>query len=84
MAKSANRKRREHDIHVGDRVWLSTANLRLPTRVSRKLAPRYVGPFDVVAAVGSVAFRLALPSEYRIHDVFHVSVLKKQVPGTEQ
>lgn len=82
MARSANRKRRDHDIVVGDWVWLHTANLRLPTRVSRKLAPKYVGPFQVVAAVGSVSFRVALPSEYRIHDVFHVSVLKKHIAGT--
>lgn len=58
MAKSANRKRRDHDIVVGDLVWLHTAHLKLPVKVSRKLAPKYVGPFPVVASVGPVAFRL--------------------------
>ena len=82
MARSANRRRRDHAIGVGDMVWLSTANLRLPLRASRKLAPRFVGPFRVLAAVGPVAFRIELPSEYRIHDVFHVSVLKKHVAGS--
>ncbi len=81
MSRSANRKRREHDIVVGDQVWLHTANIRLPTRVSRKLAPKYVGPFRVLDAVGPVAFWVALPSEYCIHDVFHVSMLKKHVAG---
>lgn len=81
MATSANKRRRAHDLVVGDKAWLHTGNLRLPVKVSRKFAPRYVGPFDVVASVGPVAFRLALPPEYKIHNVFHVSVLKKHVPG---
>ena len=43
-----------------------------------KLAPRYVGPYEIVERVGPVAYRLALPPELeRIHDVFHVSVLRK-------
>jgi hypothetical protein len=84
MAKSANRRRRDHDISVGDLVWLHTGHLRLPIKASRKLAPKYVGPFRVLAAVGPVAFRVALPPEYRIHDVFHVSVLKKHVAGTPE
>lgn len=81
MAKSANKRRRDHDLVVGDRAWLHTGNLKLPTKVSRKFAPRYVGPFEVVATVGPVAFRLALPPSYKIHNVFHVSVLKKHISG---
>jgi len=48
MSRSANRKRRDHDIVVGDRVWLHTGNLKLPVKASRKLAPKYVGPFVVL------------------------------------
>ncbi|GKA91664.1 putative reverse transcriptase domain-containing protein [Tanacetum coccineum] len=44
----------------------------------RKLAPRYVGPFEIVERVGPVAYRLKLPQELScVHDTFHVSNLKK-------
>ena len=81
MAASANRRRRDHDFSVGDKAWLHTGNLQLPVKVSRKFAPRYVGPFDVVESVSPVSFRLDLPPHYKIHNVFHVSVLKKHESG---
>ncbi|GKD13826.1 putative reverse transcriptase domain-containing protein, partial [Tanacetum coccineum] len=44
----------------------------------RKLAPRYVGPFEIIERVGPVAYRLKLPQELScVHDTFHVSNLKK-------
>ena len=45
----------------------------------RKLADKFVGPFEVLAKVGAVSFRLKLPSHLRVHDVFHVSQLKAYV-----
>ena len=44
-----------------------------------KLAPRYCGPFEVLANIGSIAYQLALPPNIRVHDVFHVSLLKKYI-----
>eukprot|EP00253_Pinus_taeda_P034317 PITA_34317 len=44
-----------------------------------KLAPRFCGPFQVLARIGPVAYQLALPSHIRVHNVFHVSVLKKYI-----
>ena len=44
-----------------------------------KLAPRYCGPFEILSKIGQVAYQLALPPNLRVHNVFHISVLKKYV-----
>src|SRR4051812_5858898 len=45
-----------------------------------KLAPRIVGPFEIMERIGVVAYRLALPSQFSMmHDVFHVTALHKYV-----
>jgi hypothetical protein len=47
-------------------------------KVKRKLAPRYVGPFKIIGCKGEVAYQLQLPPQLAVvHDVFHVSQLKK-------
>ena len=46
-------------------------------RKRSKLNPRYIGPFEILARIGSVAYQLKLPQELsNVHDVFHVSNLK--------
>jgi len=46
-----------------------------------KLSPRYIGSYEILERVGPVAYRLALPVEMSsIHNVFHVSVLRKYIP----
>ena len=47
-----------------------------------KLAARYCGPFEVLAKIGHVTYELALPACIRVHNVFHVSLLKKYTPDT--
>ena len=59
---------------TGDRVWLEAKNLTLPY-ASIKLAPRRVGPFLITKQVSPVAYQLALPPSWTIHDVFHASLL---------
>ena len=83
MARMANRARRDLSFSAGDRVWLSTKNL--PLRLgTRKLASIWTGPYVVQAAVGNVAYRLELPSDWLIHDVFHVSQLKPVIGDVQR
>jgi hypothetical protein len=74
---------RFHPIFFPDQlVLLSTLHLSLALPGSSKFHPRFVGPFQVVARVGPSAVRLRLPPHWhRIHDVFHVSLLKHYKPG---
>ena len=46
-----------------------------------KLSPRYIGPFEILSRVGSSAYQLALPPALSVvHNVFHISMLRKYVP----
>ena len=46
-----------------------------------KLSPRFIGPFEILERIGTVAYRLALsPSMTGVHEVFHVSILRKYTP----
>ncbi|XP_058726131.1 uncharacterized protein LOC131597450 [Vicia villosa] len=79
----ADKRRRPLEFEVGDHVYLNvTPRLRLggPFK-THKLSPRYVGPYQIVSRVGEVAYELALQlSVSELHDVFHVSQLRKFVP----
>ena len=71
----ADKRRREQTFNVGDKVWLSTKNLRLPAGQTRKLSLLRIGPYRVSQVISSVAYRLQLPRHLKIHPVFHTSLL---------
>jgi RNA recognition motif-containing protein len=73
-------KRRDLSFEIGDFVYLNVSPIRGTRRfkVKRKLSPRYVGPFKIIDRNGEVTYQLKLPPQSSdIHDVFHVSQLKK-------
>ena len=78
----ADPKRREVNFSVGDRVFLKVSPWKGVMRFGRKgkLSPRFIGPYEVIEKVGSLAYRLALPVELaQIHNVFHVCNLRRYV-----
>ncbi|KAI3819573.1 hypothetical protein L1987_13414 [Smallanthus sonchifolius] len=76
----ADNRRKPLEFQIGDRVMLKVSPWKGIARFGNrgKLNPRYVGPFEILARVGPVAYKLKLPQELsNVHDTFHVSNLKK-------
>ncbi len=65
-------KRREVKFKEDELVLLPTANLLIKKGSTRKLLPRFMGPFSVIIEINKVAMRLDLPKKLRMHNVFHV------------
>ena len=79
----ADKRRRPLEFEAGDHVFLKVMPKRGVVRFGKqgKLSPRFIGPFKVLERVGVVAYRLALPPSLSgVHEVFHVSILRKYTP----
>ena len=78
----ADRRRRPLEFEPGEKVFLKISPTKGITRFRKrgKLNPRFIGPFEVLERVGKVAYRLALPPSLSgVHDIFHVSMLRKYI-----
>jgi hypothetical protein len=76
----ADNRRRELRFQVGNFVYLKVSPMRglHHFKIRGKLAPRYIGPFNILEQRGEVAYQLELPPQLSdVHDVFHVSQLRK-------
>ncbi|XP_071906002.1 uncharacterized protein [Coffea arabica] len=79
----ANTRRKDLKFEVGDKVFLRVKPLKsgVVSKKGKKLKPRYIGPFEILKRIGKVAYQLKLPASMaKVHNVFHVSMLKKYHP----
>jgi hypothetical protein len=83
MKQQADQNCSERSFEVGDWVFL---RLQLYKHMSlkqdkkdNKLSPKYYGPYKVLQNIGTMAYKLELPTSSRVHPVFHVSCLKKVI-----
>jgi len=77
-----DKRRKDIEFQVGDHVLFRVNHVFDVGRAlkCRKLTPHFVGPFEIIEKVGVVAYRIALPpSLSNLHDMFHVSLLRKYV-----
>ena len=76
-------RRRPLEFEGGDHVFLKVIPKREVVRFGKRdnLSPRFIGPFEILERAGTVTFRLALPPSMEgVHEVFHVSMLRKYTP----
>ncbi|GBG64639.1 hypothetical protein CBR_g45693 [Chara braunii] len=79
MSRQANRNRLPCPFRAGDLVWVSAAEFSLEQDISRKLLPKWMGPWRILSAVGDdperPSFHIAVPPHLPVHTVFHCSKL---------
>ena len=59
----------------GDKVWLDTWNIKM--NYHKKIGPKREGPFEILKVLGLVIYQLKLPSTWKIHPVFHATLLRQ-------
>ena len=78
LARSRMADRRKSNFipfKKGDKVWLDSRNLK--TTYHKKMKPKQEGPFKITEVLGPVTYRLKIPATWRIHNVFHATLLRQ-------
>jgi hypothetical protein len=77
-----DKNKTHREFKVGDHVFLKVKDNRSFLKLGSyvKLAARFCGPFEILERIGLVAYMIALPTSMSVHNVFHVSLLKKYIP----
>ena len=81
QAKYHNRTVKERCYAPDDMVWLNSKHIK--TKRNKKLEHKFLGPFKVLRPVGTQAYELELPKSWKIHPVFHVSLLERDTTRRE-
>ena len=80
-----DKNRKDKYYQVGEHVYLKVNAKRSSLVLGRcgKLAPRFCGPFEILAKRGPVAYKLAIPAHIKVHNVFHASLLNIYIYDTK-
>ena len=72
-------KRTQKEFQVGENIFIKVRpkNSSMRLESCANLAPRYCRPFEILSRIGHVAYQLALLPNLKVHNIFHISVLKK-------
>ena len=78
----ADKNRTHREFKVGDHVFLKVKANKSSLKLGNcaKLVARFCGPFEILERIGPVAYMLSLLASMTVHNVFHVSLLKKYIP----
>lgn len=82
--ENSERGRRETEIKLGDKVWLSKKNITHDGIGIKKFQPIYTGPYEVIEMCGTNAAKLKLPEDAKIHPTFNLELLKKYIDGKQE
>lgn len=81
MKEQYDQNRKPLEFKIGDKVWLDAKNVST-SRPKKKLDYKHLRPFSIISKISPFVYKLKLPSSYRIHPIFHVSLLSPVIPDS--